>query len=375
MPGYHAKLSPSASNRWLTCPGSLDLPRSGEEEESVYAAEGTAAHELAEKCLILGVDAEELIGETLYDHEVTQEMADNVQVYLDVCNQLRREHDLGGNVEFYLSHSKIDDFGGTADFMMITPDMLYIVDLKYGAGHVVEVSENDQLKCYAVLAMDYVFKDIPSPENYQVRMTIVQPRASHEDGPVRSVTLSKEEIWSHEDRIQKQVFDNRHHLEAGSHCRWCPAKVHCPKLKEHTVAAAKAEFQPEGLSLEDAAELIQLRKPMEAYLDEVYRWLHGRMEKGEEVPGMKLVESFGNRRWTLSEDELIAEIKKMKRVAKDKLYDLKLKSPSQMEKVIGKGKLDDLIERPRKGTTVVPDYDKRPAVETKTAKEEFGEAN
>ena len=49
MPSSHAVLSPSASERWISCPASIamaELVPPG--VESGYAAEGTAAHGLAE---------------------------------------------------------------------------------------------------------------------------------------------------------------------------------------------------------------------------------------------------------------------------------------------------------------------------------------
>ena len=48
MPEIHARFSPSAANRRIHCPPSLLLEEQFEEGESVYAAEGTAGHALAE---------------------------------------------------------------------------------------------------------------------------------------------------------------------------------------------------------------------------------------------------------------------------------------------------------------------------------------
>ena len=48
MPYTHARFSPSAANRRIHCPPSLLLEEQFEEGESVYAAEGTAGHALAE---------------------------------------------------------------------------------------------------------------------------------------------------------------------------------------------------------------------------------------------------------------------------------------------------------------------------------------
>ena len=47
----HAKLSPSSAERWMSCPGSVALNEGKDDKGSSYAAEGTAAHELAEKIL------------------------------------------------------------------------------------------------------------------------------------------------------------------------------------------------------------------------------------------------------------------------------------------------------------------------------------
>ena len=48
----HALLSASGAYRWLNCPGSARLEDKFEDEPSVYAAEGTLAHEMAELKII-----------------------------------------------------------------------------------------------------------------------------------------------------------------------------------------------------------------------------------------------------------------------------------------------------------------------------------
>ncbi len=46
--GAHARFSPSAAHRRLNCPPSLVLEEQFQDEESAYAAEGSAGHALAE---------------------------------------------------------------------------------------------------------------------------------------------------------------------------------------------------------------------------------------------------------------------------------------------------------------------------------------
>lgn len=48
MPNKHARFSPSAAHRRIHCPPSLRLEEQFAEGESVYAAEGTAGHTMAE---------------------------------------------------------------------------------------------------------------------------------------------------------------------------------------------------------------------------------------------------------------------------------------------------------------------------------------
>ena len=60
----HAKLGPSAAERWFNCPGSIRASEGMPNNSSVFAAEGTAAHALAAWCLQTGKDAAAFIGQT-----------------------------------------------------------------------------------------------------------------------------------------------------------------------------------------------------------------------------------------------------------------------------------------------------------------------
>ena len=48
MPDVHALLSASSSKQWLHCPPSVRLQENFPNESSVYAEEGTFAHEICE---------------------------------------------------------------------------------------------------------------------------------------------------------------------------------------------------------------------------------------------------------------------------------------------------------------------------------------
>ena len=67
MAGKHAVLSPSGAEKWVNCPGSARMEQvfKDEEQPSIYAAEGTAAHFLASEHMIGGDLPDSKVGETI----------------------------------------------------------------------------------------------------------------------------------------------------------------------------------------------------------------------------------------------------------------------------------------------------------------------
>jgi len=86
----HAKLSPSASARWMTCPGSVHLePDFKGGDSSIYAEKGTAMHAVSDECLNKGLEPKSFIGKTVNKHIITQEMVEIVQVYVNYIQSLK----------------------------------------------------------------------------------------------------------------------------------------------------------------------------------------------------------------------------------------------------------------------------------------------
>ena len=59
---FHARLSPSGADRWMTCTSSVQLEAPYEDKSSTFADEGTVAHALAEQCLRRDHSAGDYIG-------------------------------------------------------------------------------------------------------------------------------------------------------------------------------------------------------------------------------------------------------------------------------------------------------------------------
>jgi hypothetical protein len=156
------------------------------ESDSEYAGEGTRAHALAERWLLMHL-AQHGASPTFTTPEEI-EMAKHIKVYIDECRGLVVK---GAGVFVEKKVSVNAEVYGTADFIAWHPStaVLYVRDLKYGAGVSVSVEKNVQLRIYALAAL--MTMKLPAKA---VNVGIVQPRYDHPDGFVRSVSFDTTEL-------------------------------------------------------------------------------------------------------------------------------------------------------------------------------------
>ena len=185
MPEIHARFSPSAANRRIHCPPSLLLEEQFEEGESVYAAEGTAGHALAEH-LIRKYLKKRTTRPTsdFYTDELVDAVNEYVSFVISEIEDARRccAHPIA-IVEQRVDVSEyVEGCFGTADMVIITDKIAHIIDLKLGKGVEVHAEENPQLMIYGlgVLRMAEALYDIET-----VRLTIFQPRLNNSSRTLR----------------------------------------------------------------------------------------------------------------------------------------------------------------------------------------------
>lgn len=370
----------------------------GEAKSSVFAAEGTAAHELAAHCLKAGFDAEKYLGhviditakdvtarflrpasplgDTNTRFEVDEEMVDGVQMFVDFVRGKMDEIGKGVEVEVEtrldISHVHPDIFG-TGDVIIYDPrrHWLHVPDFKYGKGVVVEVDENPQLFTYGSgVAQRYHNRQIKGMTLY-----IVQPRAYHPDGHIRSWDADLVTLMEFEDTLAKAATATEAEDAPripGHWCNFCPALPVCPEARDKATTAALAEFMdedtgelapPEAMDGRQLADVLVRADFILTWVKSVQAYAHEQACNGNMPHGYKLVQKRAMRKW-IDEDEARDELLCVFG-EKSVFTEPKLKSPAQLEKAVGKRifeqAAESLVHKVSSGTNLVPITDPRPA--------------
>lgn len=391
----HSPIGASAMYRWMACPGSVKLGEGLPElPTSKYAAEGTVAHTLGEQFISrvlsssIAEATEELedeIGRSYveddWEIEVTDGMVEAVKVFTQCVIDIVEYFPLAWHPDyvmversFHMPHIHEDAYG-KCDVAIYAPmHSLTILDYKHGKGHIVEVVDNLQLLFYALGAYHALRKngyvDVPL-----IRAIVVQPRGVHLHGPVREWTFPLERLLAFEKTLVDaigRVYGANPEFAAGDHCKWCKARAVCPALRGHLSEKTALAFdrfdsgsiscpKPNSLKPEQLATMLENADLLQEFLKGVRATATGYAAKGVQIPGYKMVRTHGNRRWKSEKDVQKAFCLEFD----EQMYNKKLKSPAQMEKLLGKTRLSELEpywEKPDKGETLVAINDSRAAV-------------
>ena len=369
----HALLSASGAHRWLECTPSAQLELQFPQSTSEYAEEGTAAHELCELTARYWLgeineaeyenQRDELAKGKYYNAEM-QECANDYAKFVAEKTAAAREtcEDAFTALEVRVDFSKyVKDGFGTGDCIIVSDNVLEIIDFKYGKGVRVEAAGNPQMKLYALGAyLEYnTLFDIDS-----VRMTIFQPRLS---GVQSSDEITVKELleWAEKyvkPRAKLAYKGEGEFAPSEEVCKFCRAKAQCKARADKNLKLFDEAPDVLLLTPEDAGKILEQAGDIQSWLADLESLVSSTLLAGQPVEGWKMVEGRSNRRFT---DELKV-VAAMKAAGYDEslLYERKLITLTQMEKDFGKKAvaetLGELIVKPQGKPTLAPAKDKRP---------------
>ena len=412
----HAKLSPSKRNRWALCPGSIrEEAKYPEQDSGPAAVDGTHSHTLLEACVKANLaDPLTTVGTKLTDHEgefvVDKDRATRVKLAIDYIAKRVAEEGTPFFIPKVLSETRVDpahllgrnDLSGTVDVQIECYDTLELIDYKDGMG-VVSAEGNLQLEQYAygVLAGYKLPVNGPYPFD-KVHMTIIQPKlALRGMNPITSHTVTVADLIANMGTIIVQAAatdkPDAPLVPGESQCKFCRAKGSCSALASNVMKEVGIMFQPVMQTLDVAQQSAdkdpstmddaQIRQIMEAaplmrqLLEGVEKEALRRLEAGQTIAGLKLVNGRGSRAWALPEEEMAEKLVKMG-IPKSAIYETKLVTPAKAEKLTWdkkdgtKVQLTDrqlarmeqeYVVKMAGKLTVVPESDSRQAVITNAA--------
>lgn len=397
----HSIFSPSSAHRWTRCLGSLVVNALADDRSSIYAAEGTVAHAMADEWLRTGVRPRtQVVMQEGYEITVDDDMLAYVEHYVNWVQEETGTPFFEQRVDFS-AITPIPYQKGTADNFTCMFGKLKVKDLKYGKGIKVEIlktptyegpeSINPQLGIYAFAVFDawdwfYGFDTI--------EIGVCQPRLEWE--PTLTITraqLLEFAAWVKERATAAWAVDAPR--TPGDHCWQCAAIRGCPthlawlntrKEKDADdvfgvpalIAAADAAddmladdlpiILPE-LSIEACCRVLPMRKAVESWFAAIETRVFAAALDGD-APGWKVVEGRANRAWI---DEAAAKARMVEvGIPLEDTEIRKLVSPNQAEDTLhgltkmGKKKardlFDSLTERKDGVRTLTVSSDRREAV-------------
>lgn len=390
-PLKHAVLGASSAKRWLSCPPSARLEeklkeRIGYEDKgNPFTAEGTKAHELSELKLrreIGEINAYHFSERVKALGDIDWEMDEATDFYAGLVMEKLFEArktcpDAKLMLETRLDFSKWVPHGfGTGDAVIISDHILEVIDLKYGKGVPVDAVDNPQARLYGLGAL-IMFGDL---YDFQiVRNTIVQPRLDS----VTEETLSRTELlkWAEDEVVEraKMAWEGKGEFCAGDHCRFCAAKAVCSARAAEALNIFKTGLDtPALLPDEQIPDILAYAAIAKSWISDLEAYAQAQAIKGQQWRGYKLVRGRSNRSWKNEEavkDNLLRAGYKSEDIEKHEL-----RSVSEIEKLLGKKSFrtfaEDYVFKPEGKLTLVPDSDKRQAVNPADADfSDMGEVN
>lgn len=309
----HAKFSASGSLRWLNCPGSIALSEKAPvPPESKWGLEGTQAHTVLE-FLIKNRKQRGKASEVLRQKNPTSMIIHGEMALNWIEERLAKlpGAELHSEIRCDLPVSEPDQFGTTDIAIIEHFGKLIVVDYKYGAGIPIPAEENTQLIYYALgiaHKYDYNFSS--------VEIVIIQPRAQIDGKYIRTWETTIENLIEWREMFERGIKAAKRPdapLRVAlpgeeDYCRFCPAKIICPEIGQKKIRQAQIDFDTDkpitvgltpvvAFSHQKVGQILNAAGYIDKWLESVREYAIAQLELGVPIPGWKLVEKRGARKW------------------------------------------------------------------------------
>ena len=368
MPDVHALLSASSSKQWLHCTPSARLQEQFPNESSVYAAEGTFAHEVCEYKVrkYLKERVKRPQSEEYYTEEIDQITDVYAEFVIGIIEEMKRN--------------------GCEPLVMVEEN---------GQGVFVDADHNSQMMLYALgglAAYGYIY-DIEI-----VRMSIIQPRLEN----ISTFECSRSELedWGESIReTAKLAYEGKGEQKPGDWCRFCRAKPVCKACKDEALSLCREEFldlddgalseeadassevdgsepvfkNPGLVPISELAQLLPTLNRIGSWIEAVFSFMSSEaINHGVPIPGYKVVEGRSKRVFTDTNAVVDAAVAN----GYTDLYKKQLITLTEFETMMGKKKFAELlgkyVTKPPGKLSLVPESDPRePVVLNNSPNQEF----
>lgn len=372
MSTQHAIFSPSASKRWLNCTASINfiesLKKDGkiptEDTASIYAQEGTQAHEIAEatlRQLILNEPKEVQGDEDMEQYAL--EYADYISIILN--EKYKDDTPRIATEQRVTLPTHPDECFGTVDCYIRGLHRFDIFDYKYGKGVTVKAKDNTQLLIYALC----LFNALNANEQKRIKevgVHIVQPRINNIDEHYISVEELKAfgvELEQTINNIKASAFLK---FNVGAFCKFCPALCQCREYANNSIKGVDELKDINTLSNEEYLNYIDRAEELHAYITKLKNHVTETIKAGGAVKGFKLV--AGARRRTITDQSKAIELLEGAGFTKEQTTKTELKGLTELEKLCGKKVFSEtcasVIDFKEGQPVLAKEDDKRPSIET-----------
>lgn len=359
----HRLYSPSQAAAFFRCKGrqraTLRVPR---EPDSVYAIEGTRAHEVLQAALENGfVDAKTAHREysSLFMYDLDENFNEFYRSINDAIEYVRFVLDSDPDAKMWVEafvnppiESAPGEAGGYCDIGIYLPATkhLYVIDYKHGAGVGVTAEFNKQMMQYGAGFLYDENSPLDGAEVDAVTLVIVQPRNFMR--PLSEWETTPFTLYEYLQELDAVVAE----CEAPDApltpdqiaCRWCDARFTCPARTAQALSVANSTWStiadvrtdllpaPASLEMRQLGAILFHAPTLRKWLDDMEAHAYVLSQTGHVVPGFKLVETAERREYYEDEDATVANILRLLGPDADptQIFQTKLAPLTYVEKLV-----------------------------------------